>query len=454
MSQPNIIFVLTDQMRPDELGPATPHLNSLASRGARFPNAYCASPLCQPSRNSIVTGKYPTQHGVCGNMNDPISLKERHDTYPAHLQDAGYHTAYIGKHHYFDRYNLGLDVVGDAEDIKGYGYDHLRQVLDVMEGRHNDDRYTRWLEERGRLEEYRQNLGRDYYEGLAPEETVDGFIGETAIDYLGEYDADQPLFMTVGFVGPHPPHWAPGQYSTMFDPEDIPAPKGVEDRDRIRMFQEKRAKYRGQVAMIDDYVGQLVSTLEERDMLRDTLFVFTADHGHTIGDYNTHDKRFFWEQSVRVPLVIAGPGLPVDHRAPANVRKPLVSGVDLYPTFLDAAGCDNITGDGKRRGKSILRVLNDETSAHSHVISELGTSMMVRDANWKLVYDAEQDGPQKLYDLRRDPEEMNNIVGTPEYRRIEAELTEKLLNHTIRLTRHTHTKEETRLQRVRIGEGL
>lgn len=451
MDQPHILFILTDQMRPDELGPATPHLNRLASRGARLPNAYCASPLCQPSRNCMVTGKFPTQHGVCGNMNDPISLDERNDTYPQHLQDAGYNTAYIGKHHYYDRYNLGVDVVEDDEAIKGYGYDHLWQVVDIMEGRHNDDRYTRWLEEQGRLHEYRQNLGQQYYEGLPPAETVDGYIGEKSIDYLREYDDDAPLFLTVGFVGPHPPHWAPGEYADMFDPDDMPVPKGVDDPDQIRGIQRTRARYRGQVAMIDDYVGRLVEVLEEKGVLDDTLVVFTADHGHTIGDYGTHDKRFYWEQSVRVPLVLSGAGVPVDERAPANVRKPLVSGVDLYPTFLDAAGCRNVRGNGQRTGKSLLRVLSGDEPAHRHVISELGTTMMVRDANWKLVYDPEQDGPQWLYNMRRDEEELDNLAGVPDYRSIEALLTEKLLNHMVRITRATHTKEESRLQRVRIG---
>jgi arylsulfatase A-like enzyme len=450
MSQPHILFVLTDQMRPDELGPATPNLNRLASRGARFPNAYCASPLCQPARNCIVTGKFPTQHGVCGNMNDPISREERQDTYPQHLQEAGYHTACIGKHHYYDRYNLGVDVVEDDEAIKGYGYDHVWQVVDIFESRHNADRYTRWLEREGRLTEYREHLGQAYFEGMAPEETVDGYIGETALDYIQEYEEPKPLFLTVGFVGPHPPHWAPGQYSDMFDPEDMPAPKGVEDPARVRNVQRQRAKYRGQVAMIDDYVGRLVEVLEENGMRENTLIVVTSDHGHTIGDYGTHDKRFFWEQSVRVPLVMAGAGLPVDERAPANVRKPLVSGVDLYPTFLDAAGCGKIHGHGRRTGKSILRVLSGEEPAHRQVISELGTTTMVRDANWKMVYDPEQDGVQWLYNLRRDPEELDNLAGVPEYRGVEADLAQKLLDHMARLTRETHTKEESRLQRVRI----
>ena len=126
MTQPNIPFVLAEQMRPDVLRWAdTPHPDALAARGVRFEHCYCASPLCQPSRTCIVTGRYPTHHGVCGNMNEPITIREREDAYPQHLRRAGYYTALIGKHHYYDRWNVGMDVLADDEDIWGYGYDYV-----------------------------------------------------------------------------------------------------------------------------------------------------------------------------------------------------------------------------------------------------------------------------------------------------------------------------------------
>ena len=448
--QPNILFILTDQMRPSELGPATPVLNRLADTGVRFEHCYAAAPLCQPSRNCIVTGRFPTQHGVCGNMNDPISDAERADTYPHHLQATGYHTAYIGKHHYIDRFNIGMDVVDDDEAIQGYGYDHVWQVVDISEGRHNDDRFTRFLAERGKLQQYRDNLGRAYFETLDPSETPDGYIADQAVAYLRQFDGKQPLMLTVGFVGPHPPHWAPEPYGSMFSPDDVPAPKALEDPERIRHFKAQRAVYRGQVRQIDDAVGRLLDMLGKREMRENTLIVFTADHGHMIGDYGIHDKRFFYEQSVRVPLVLSGAGVPRDDREPEKLSKALVSGVDLYPTFLDAAGCEYPHGAGKRDGLSLLRLVDGRTAHRGAVCSELGTATMVRDAGWKLVYDPAQGGVEQLFNLRRDPEELDNLAGLPMYRDVETRLVQHALGHMIRLTRHTHTKERMRLQRVRV----
>jgi choline-sulfatase len=205
------------------------------------------------------------------------------------------------------------------------------------------------------------------------------------------------------------------------------------------------------VKFIDDAVGRLLGALDDRGMRENTLIVFTADHGHTIGDYGTHDKRFFYEQSVGVPLVMSGAGVPRDEREPENVSKLLVSGVDLYPTFLDVAGCKNEGGDRIRTGISLVRLLAGREKPREAVFSELGTATMVRDAGWKLVYDPQQGGVEQLFNLRHDPDELVNLAGVPDYGDIEAVLVRRILDHTILLTRHTHTKERMRLQRVRVG---
>ena len=437
-------------MRPDEVGVATPNLNALAAHGVRFANCYSASPLCMPSRTSMVTGKYPSQHGVCGNMSEPVGAAERGDAYPRHLQEAGYHTAYIGKHHYLDRYNLNLDLTDDDDEVREFGYDHVCQVGDVVEGTANDDAYTKWLAQRDKLDEYRRELGQDYFESMVPAETVDGYICETALGYIRDYDEDRPMLLTVGIVGPHPPYWAPGKYATMFSPEDVAPPKGVTDPGEIERIRVMRARKLGKVAMIDDYVRRLLAALSEKGMSENTVVVFTADHGDNIGDYGIVDKRFYYEQSVKVPLVMAGPGVSVDSRAPANIAKALASGIDLYPTLLDLAGVADVKGASRRFGTSLIEVLRGDVPRSKEVFSELGTSMMVRDANWKLVYDHEQGGVQFLFNLRHDPDELENLAGDPRYRPVEATLLENLLTHMVRLTRNTNTKEETNVQRVRV----
>jgi len=224
----------------------------------------------------------------------------------------------------------------------------------------------------------------------------------------------------------------------------------VDDSVIIQRARRARARYFGRISLIDAYVGKLVDVLNARGLLDNTLIVFTADHGDLIGDYGIFDKRYFYEQSVKVPLVMAGPGIQLEPRLGGRTCRELVSGVDLYPTFLHAAGCEAHLGNESREGLSLLDIANNRGARRTAVYSELGTLMMVRDANWKLVYDAEEDGPQYLFNLRRDPEELDNLAGVAGYEAVEARYVRMLLSRLIRATHHTHEKERERLQRVRV----
>ncbi|MFP4249119.1 MAG: sulfatase [Armatimonadota bacterium] len=446
----NILFILCDQMRADALRYA-PNVRALADRGATFTNCYSAAPLCQPARACIATGRFPTEHGVCGNMNEPVPKAMRENTYMSRLQQAGYRTALIGKHHFIDRFNVGMDVTEDDSEIAGFGFDDVWQVVDIYESFHNEDRFTAWLGERGRLERWRelaQSQGQQFYQRLKPEETVDGFIGEGALELIRGHDATHPLYLNAGFVGPHPPYWAPAEYADRFSPDEMPAPKGVIDPDEIAHVKQRRALYAASVTLIDDYVGRLVDALEDRGMLDDTLIAFTADHGDMLGDFGIMDKRWFYEESARVPLVMAGPGVAPDPRLGGITCRDLTSSVDLYPTFLQAAGLD--WRDDSREGLSLLDAAAARGPRRERVFSELGTAMMVRDASHKLVYDAEQGGVVQLFDLRRDPDELENLAGVPGYEPVEQRLTEALLTRLIGLTHRTHEKEHNRVQRVRV----
>lgn len=451
---PNVLFVLTDQLRPEAVTPQTaPNVHALADAGVSFANCYCASPLCMPSRNCIVTGRFPSQHGVCGNMNEPLDEAEREDTYLQYLQDEGYHTALVGKHHLIDRYNVGMDVCADREAVESFGFDSVHQVVDEGENVHNEDRYTRYMAEEGRLEEYRRTQEARAWEGGAfpydASEFVDAYIGRRAVAFLTEYDREAPFYLNASFVGPHPPYWVPDEFDN-FDPAETPEPTGVDDPERVRELQETRANYRGRVALIDYWLGELLDTLERRGLREETLVVFTADHGDCLGDHGVVDKRRFYEQSARVPLVLAGPGIEVDDRLGGVTRKELVSGVDLYPTFLAAAGADDPAGDTDRPGRPLFGVANNEdVERREAVFSELGTASMVRTANWKLVFDPEQGGVQELYDLRADPDEGRNLAGEPGHGSVREELLAESLGRLVRQRTATHEKEQQRVQRVR-----
>ncbi len=459
-------------MRADALGRAAPTLNALARRGVRFENCYCAATLCSPSRNSIVTGLFPGRHGVCGNMGEPIAAELRADTYARHLQALGYRTAYVGKHHYIDRSGLAYDLVDDDRLLQSFGYHHVWQVGDVADARHGADRFTRHLADRGLLEEWRSDVGAEYVAGSDPADTTDGYIGESAVQYLQSYEGDAPLFLTVGFVGPHGPYWAPEPYASLFAPEEVAEPVGIRGRVRagsdlyaardlarearlddpatVDRFRRQRAASLGMVAFIDHQVDRLLRVLAERGWVADTLVVFTSDHGNLLGDHGLEGKRFFHEPVSRVPLLMAGHGVSADRRVGMTVARELASGVDLYPTFLDAAGGAGHGGERAREGISLLGLLRGEVAPRREVFSELGTAMMIRDARNKLVYDPEQGGVQELYDLRRDPWELHNLAGSAEHRHVEAELVERMLARMIRLTHYSHLKERINFQRVRV----
>jgi arylsulfatase len=447
---PNLLFVLTDHFRPDWLGPRTPSLMRLAARGTRFTAAHCASPLCQPSRVSIVTGLLPSQHGVCGNQNDPVAPALRDDTYLHRLRAVGYATALVGKHHLIDRYGLGVDVCEDDEEVKRYGFDSVLQVVDDGENLHNDDAYTAWLRGRGRLEELRAAYAAGAAAGRHPfevDETADGFVAARALEALEGYDGERPFYLNVSFVGPHPPYWHPGEPAA--GPEEMPPPRGAEDTAEVR---RRRAHYTEKCRLIDAHIGRILELVERRGWAGRTAVVFTSDHGDCLGDHGIWDKRHFYAPSVGVPLVVAGPGVPAEERSNGpRVSRALVSLLDLYPTFLALAGAAP-PHDPRRPGRDLLAMLRGEPgSMHDVVFAELGTSVMINDGAWKMVFDPEQGGVTHLFNLRVDGEELDNLAGRAGYEAVEAGLIRRILAERIRLSQRTHVKEEQRLQRVRRG---
>ncbi|MBN2450728.1 MAG: sulfatase-like hydrolase/transferase, partial [Lentisphaeria bacterium] len=265
MGCPNLILILTDHFRPDAVGRHTPVLQRLAADGVSFANAYCASPLCQPSRASLVTGLFPSQHGVCGNQSEPIAAAEQADTFMQHLRRAGYATAMIGKHHYLDRYGIGMDVTDDDEAVRAYGFETVCQVVDDGENVHNDDEYTRFLAAGGRLEAFRtacrEGAWRCDPHPFGEEDTVDGFIGRRGVEFVRSQPIDRPFYLNLSFVGPHPPYWHPGEGEV--DTAGIAPPEGSADSPATR---RRRAHYRERCSRIDRCIGRLLAALGERGL--------------------------------------------------------------------------------------------------------------------------------------------------------------------------------------------
>jgi len=447
-ARPNVVLILTDHFRRDALGRNTPRLSALARSGVNFTNAYCAAPLCQPARVALVTGTYPSQNGICGNQSDPVGPELRDDTFMHHLRAAGYRTALVGKHHYIDRYGIGMDVREDDEEVARYGFDSVLQVLDDGENGHNEDGYTAFLREQGLFEEFRAALGnRGYRHPFEEQFYADCFIAARGVEFVEKYAEEEPFYLNLSFIGPHPPLWHPGELRN--DPEKMAAPVGAPDDERIR---ERRAHYADKCALIDGYVGRLVDALEKRGRLENTVIIFTSDHGDMLGDFGIEDKRHFYEQSAGVPLFMCGAGVPHTERnnGPRLCRS-LVSHLDLYATVLALAGLEQ-PPDRRRDGRDLVALARGDAGAgRAAVFSELGTCAMIRTPGWKLVFDPEQGGVVKLFNMHADPQELQNLAGVAGYEGVSGELVARLLAERIRRTQFTHIKEQQRLQGVRAG---
>jgi choline-sulfatase len=450
---------MTDHFRRDLINAGeAPFIHGLSQEGILFTDAYCASPLCMPSRNAIIAGLYPSQTGICGNQAEPFGEALRQDTFPYRLREAGYRTAMIGKHHFIDRYGIGMDLVAaDQKMIQDYGFDHVCQVVDDGENLKNDDAYTRYLEQKGRLQVLREKLaGFDDTHMIHPFEesdTVDGFIGGRAVQYLEEQDDSRPFYLNASFVGPHPPYWYPGSREK-FRPGDIEESPN-DDPTRRERTAFLRAAYRNRCAVLDGYVRDLVEVLKRKGLYNNTLVVFSSDHGDMLGEFGIWDKRYFYEASVGVPLVFAGGAVCGDGRDNRGiVDRSLVSHLDLYPTFLALAGAEPSPRSplvGWRPGEDLSgRLEGGGGPRRKAVFSELGTSVMVRSANWKLVYDAQSDGVQYLFNLCNDPKESRNLANEPAYEGVTLRLLSLILDERIRLSQYSHLKEEQRVMRVRV----
>ena len=453
MHKPNVLLITADSLRRDALGcygnntVKTPNLDRLSSDGVRFTHAYTVCPLCMPSRHSIATGRYVHQHGVVGNMCGPLEGKYRKTTFAAYLKKVGYQTAFIGRHHFIDYWGKkNADYTGDREleFLQSFGFDNWVQAADEVstQGIVIED-HVKYLKSKGILRRYLEDFSFEPgpMKSIVQEDHVDEFIKRNAIEQMDRFFEDEPFLMWVSFTQPHPPYRAVGAYGHVYDQEDMPEPSFVQDKDLIERTRKCYAQYYGKVQHVDHCVGEILETLDKRNMLHNTYVVFTTDHGDMLGERGIYDKRFLYESSVSIPLLMRGPGVLSGVQC-----KTLSENVDIHATILDIAG---VRHDETFPGTSLLRQIGRERSAiRSAAFSEIGTWLMVRTANWKLTFDPEQGGVQTLYNIADDPQESKNVANQPAFSHIEKELVEQLFSWFVSTTTWTHDKEYQRLKRI------
>ncbi|HEV2123968.1 MAG TPA: sulfatase-like hydrolase/transferase, partial [Chloroflexota bacterium] len=302
-ARPNVLILMPDELRADSLGAVghpvfrTPNVDRLAREGVLFANAYATSPLCMPARASMISGLYPHNHQIQENAGH---LPVDDETYAQILQRAGYHTAYLGKIHYFPD-DPGRNLIEHEAYVHARGFEDVHEVPGPASLTKTESYLTRRWRELGLLELYqedfqrrRQDRGAAAWASPLPEaEFPDSYIGARAVDWLQAYDDPRPFCLVVGFAGPHPPFDAPEPYASMYDPAAVPNPIPVADlgpwvpnyvRERLQrgshrheppdVAQARMANSGGKLALIDTWIGRILQVLDERGLADDTLVVF------------------------------------------------------------------------------------------------------------------------------------------------------------------------------------
>lgn len=414
---PNVLFLAADDLN-DWLGclgghpqVKTPHLDALAARGVVFRNAHCQSPLCNPSRTSVLLGLRPSGSGIHGlqpGARKVPALKDRLSL-PQMFRKAGYHTFSCGK--------IWHDGALDRREMAG--------EFDVVGPAPGMPRSPQ------RISKYPSPMAvMDW--GPFPatdEENADAKIAAAAVEALRTAPADRPFFVACGFRLPHVPCFAPRKWFDLYPEESLQMPPVHED-DRadtppfswflhwklpeprlapLRRYGEWRPlvrAYLASVSAMDAMAGRVLDALEATGRSRETIVVFWSDHGWHLGEKLITGKNSLWERSTKVPLLMAGPGIVPKGRCdqPAEL-------LDIYPTLADLCG---LTPPDGLEGISLRPQLADPESprARPAITTHNQGNHSVRDRHWRYIRYA--DGSEELYDLRSDPHEWTNLAGRPE----------------------------------------
>ncbi|MEO0495326.1 MAG: choline-sulfatase [Actinomycetota bacterium] len=428
-SRPNIVVIMADQLAPQFTGTyghpivQTPHLDALAARGVRFDAAYCNSPLCAPARFSFMAGQLITKIQAYDNAAEfPASIP----TFAHYLRQVGYRTCLSGKMHF-----VGPDQLHGFED---------RLTTDVYP---SDHAWTPdWDEPGERIDKWYHNMDSVKEAGAAAttfQLEYDEEVAFTAKRRIFDYakHRDTPFGMVVSFIHPHDPYVARPEFWDRYEGVEIDLPTSpiAEDPHSQRLASaieaadvsvtdeqvaNARRAYYANTTYVDAKIGEIVQTLEEAELLDDTIVVFTGDHGDMLGERGLWYKMSTLDHSMRVPMVMAGPGV-VHGTSPEPC-----SLVDLLPTMLDwaspgewpALGMDL---DGRSLAAAAGGAAPDpDATALGEYCAEAASHpiFMIRRGRWKYVH-CDTDPPM-LFDMDADPGELHDLAGDPAHAEVAA----------------------------------
>jgi iduronate 2-sulfatase len=455
-TRPNVLFLIADDLN-NSLGcygnplVKTPNLDKLAARGVRFERSYCQFPLCGPSRNSMLTGLYPNSSGILTNSQIFRQTIPTHHSLPQAFRLDGYLAVRIGKLYHYNVPNSigtnGHDDPGSWEiELNPAGCDRLEEhpkIFSLTPGQFG-----------GTL---------SWYASPQPDakhtDALEAKDAEWVLERCAR-ETERPFFLAVGFFRPHTPYVAPKAYFDKYPAEQMPVVQGVAEDQKdipkmgLASYKKEQDKltddlrrqtlqaYYASISFMDAQVGRVVDKLDQLDLAKNTIIVFTSDHGYHMGEHGLWQKQSLFEESARVPMIIAAPGVVAK---PGSVAKAPVGLIDLYPTLTELCG---VKAPANLQGQSLVPMLKDVSAtgrgwALTQVVrgggfKRFGASPAVGDKGKRIFgytlrtprwrYTEWDEGRQghELYDHENDPKELTNLADVADHAQTVAQLTEQI----------------------------
>ena len=437
--QPNILYIMADDHSTRTIGAygstrnVTPNIDRIGREGVRMGNCFCVDSICTPSRAAILTGKYGHMTGV-RNLNERLASGQQ--TFPQLLQKAGYQTGLVGKYHlsagdirnppegfnywsifpgqgkYFDPL---MYEMGKERQFTGYATDIVTDLsLEFIKRRDRNKPFAMLVHYKAPhgLWEFDAKHAEMYKGRMEEPDTFwDDYRNRSSAGAKNEFNFDEQAKRMDS------PKWPTGRLDTT----------GLDARGKkAAAYQKFMQDYARCVASVDDNVGRLLAYLDSENLTRDTVVIYTSDQGAFTGEHGWYDKRFFYDESIRMPFLIRYPG-----EVPAGkVVEGMGLNVDFAPTLLDFAG---LPAPSDMQGRSFRPLLRGRTPANwrksmfyvYYMRTELPPHYGVRTEHHKLIRFPLTD-EWELFDLKADPKEMNSVYGKPQYASVRAELQKEM----------------------------
>ena len=499
----NVLFIMCDQLRWDSLGCAghpfleTPNIDALADRGVRFDQAFVNGAVCGSSRMSYYTGRYVVSHGARWNQ---VPLEVTQKTMGDHLRELGVPAVLVGKTHMRadEEARSRLAIPANSPEWLflsecGFAPEEHDDGLHPDERVRTDLPYNDFLRSKGFVGDNPWHtvansvidengelcsgwlLRSAPFPAVVPDELSEtAYMTDRAIDYIKKAGDDR-WCLHLSYIKPHWPYVASDPYHGMYAGEEMPTPNRTDaeletthpviralHRSRIgKAMSKPEARqlvlptYLGMIKQIDDHLGRLFSEMDRLGRSKDTLIVFTSDHGEYMGDHWMGEKDWINEEVVRVPMIVVDPRSQADVTR-GTVSNELVEAIDLVPTFVEALGGENDSRTQWLEGESLVPLLRGGHGTErdfvvceadwgflemSHYVGDLNEprkrrATMLRNDRYKYVLS--EIGPNLLYDLEDDPDEQNDCISDPALQSVVSELHEQLFSW-FRSRRHDTT---------------